>query len=133
MPVASRYPLILGLGRLERKRALRRNGAFQYLIELDRSPGATSLRRFRHRTALPTRAVPKTRPILVLDSTVLTADGRQGQAAIGFTPKKRGRPAYLPLLSFDGTTRAGWAASFHPGATHVSAITLPLLAEAWAK
>lgn len=151
MVVALLYPLILGLGRIETTEPLRRNGVFQYLVGLHRYPEATSLRRFlhrfgssvglprfarlhdRYRTALRAQAAPQTRALLDLDSTVLTVYGRQEKAAIGFNPKKRGRPSYLPLLCFDGTTRDVWAASFHPGNTHVSAITLPLLAEAWAK
>lgn len=151
MIVALLYPLILGLGRIETTEPLRRNGVFQYLVGLRRYPEATSLRRFlhrfggsaglsrftrlhdRYRTALRARGTPQTRVILDLDSTVLTVYGHQEKAAIGFNPKKRGRPSYLPLLCFDGTTRDVWAASFHPGNTHVSTITLPLLAEAWAK
>jgi len=148
MLVALLYPLVLGLGRIETTKPLRRNGVPQYLVGLTRYPEATSLRRFlnrfgssvglprfarlhdRYRTALRAQAAPQTRAILDLDSTVLTVYGRQEKAAVGFNSKKRGHPSYLPLLCFDGTTRDAWAASFHLGNTQVASITLPLLA-AW--
>ncbi len=151
MLVALLYPLILGLGRIETTEPLRQNGVFQYLVGLNRYPEASSLRRFlyrfggseglprfarlhdRYRTAFRAQTAPQTRMVLDLDSTVLTVYGRQETATVGFNPKKRGRPSYLPLLCFDGSTRDVWAATFHPGNTHVSSITLPLLAEAWAK
>ena len=103
------YPLILGLGRIETTEPLRRNGVFQYIVGLDGYPEATTLRRFlhrfggaglapfcrlhdRYRTALRGMVAPYTRAILDLDSTVLTVYGNQEHAAIGFNPKKRGRP-----------------------------------------
>lgn len=150
MLIALLYPLILGLGRIETTEPLRRNGVFQYIAGLHSYPEATTLRRFlhrfggaglpafcrlhdRYRTALRQDTTPQRHAILDLDSTVLTVYGHQEKAAIGFNPKKRGRPSYLPLLCFDGTTRDVWAASFHPGNTYVSTITLPLLEEALAK
>ncbi len=117
------YPLPLGLGRIETTEPLRRNGVFQYFVAFRRCPEASSLRRFlhrfssivgisdfarlhdRYRTALRTRGALQIRTILDLDSTVLTVYGHQEKAAIGFNPKKRGRPSYLALLSFDGTSR----------------------------
>lgn len=36
------------------------------------------------------------------DTTVLTVYGKQQGSAIGYNPKKRGRPSYLPLLCFGG-------------------------------
>jgi hypothetical protein len=51
----------------------------------------------------------------------------------GLQPKKRGRPSYLPLLCFEGNTRDCWEGSYHPGNTHVSTITIPLLERAFAK
>jgi len=150
MLVALLYPLILGLGRIETTEPLKRNGVFQYIAGLRGYPEATTLRRFlhrfglaglrafcrlhdRYRRSLRAATSPHTQAILDLDSTVLTVYGHQEQAAIGFNPKKRGRPSYLPLLCFDGTTRDVWAGSFHPGNTAVATVTLPLLAEAWAK
>lgn len=148
--IALLYPLILGLGRIETTEPLRRNGVFQYLAGLRSYPEATTLRRFlrrfgeaglgafgrlhdRYRTALRQTTAPKTQALLDLDSTVLTVYGHQAAAAVGFNPHKRGRPSYLPLLCFDGTTHDVWAGSFHPGNTHVTTITRPLLEEAWAK
>ena len=137
------YPLILGLGRIETTEPLRRNGVFQYLAGLPSYPAATTLRRFlhrfgmaglsafgrlhdRYRRAFRSTATPCTQAVLDFDSTVLTVYGQQEQAAIGFNPKKRGRPSYLPLLCFDGVTRDVWAGSFHPGNTHVATVTLAL-------
>src|SRR5574337_610361 len=40
------YPIILGLGRIEITRLLRRNGMFQYLTSLPKYPDSTSHRRF---------------------------------------------------------------------------------------
>jgi hypothetical protein len=144
------HPLILGLGRIETTEPLRRNGVFQYLAGLPTYPAATTLRRFlhrfgiaglaafghlhdRYRRAFRGTAVPVTQAVLDFDSTVLTVYGHQDQTAIGFNPKKRGRPSYLPLLCFDGVTRDVWAGSFHPGNTHVATVTLALCEEAWAK
>lgn len=144
------YPLILGLGRIETTEPLRRNGVFQSLAGLPASPEATTLRRFLHRcgtAGLPAfgrlhdryrrafrgTTLPATQAVLDFDSTVRTVYGQQEQAAIGFNPKKRGRPSYLPLLCFDGVTRDVWAGSFHPGNTHVATVTLARLEEAWAK
>jgi len=52
---------------------------------------------------------------------------------VAYNPKKRGRPSYLPLLCFEGNTQDCWEGSYHPGATHVSAITIPLLEHAFPK
>jgi len=73
------------------------------------------------------------RVIFDLDSTVLTVYGRQERAAVGYNPKKRGRRSYLPLLCFEGNTQDCWEGSYHPGDTHVSTITIPLLERAFAK
>ncbi len=150
MLLALLYPLLLGLGRIETTEPLRRNGVVQYLVGLQGYPEATPLRRFlrrfgeaglaafcrlhdRYRTALRGTSAPQTRALLDLDSSVLTVYGHQAEAAVGFNPHKRGRPSSLPRLCFDGSTRDVWAASFHPGNPHVATVTLPLLAEAWAK
>ncbi|MBI3477209.1 MAG: IS1380 family transposase [Acidobacteria bacterium] len=141
------YPLILGLGRIETTEPLRHNGVFQYLAGLPGYPEATSLRRFLERFArLGRKALLQlhdrwrtamlgqpARAIFDLDSTVLTVYGRQERAEVGYNPKKRGRPSYLPLLCFEGNTQDCWEGSYHPGDTHVSTITIPLLERAFAK
>src|SRR2546422_2378377 len=141
------YPLVLGLGRIETTEPLRSNGVFHYLAGLPGYPEATSLRRFlerfaragrkallrlhdRWRTAMIGRSA---HVIFDLDSTVLTVYGRQERAEVGYNPKKRGRPSYLPLLCFEGNTQDCWEGSYHPGDTHVSTITIPLLERAFAK
>ena len=68
-----------------------------------------------------------------LDSTVLTVYGRQERAEVGYNPKKRGRPSYLSLLCFEGNTQDCWEGGYHPGDTHVSTITIPLLEHAFPK
>jgi hypothetical protein len=141
------YPLILGLGRIETTEPLRHNGVFHYLAGLPGYPDATTLRRFldrfarRGRNSLVKlhdawRAAMLGEPSQVgfdLDSTVLTVYGRQGRAQVGYNPKKRGRPSYLPLLCFEGNTQDCWEGSYHPGDTHVSTITIPLLERAFPK
>ena len=141
------YPLVLGLGRIETTEPLRSNGVFHYLADLPGYPEATSLRRFlerfaragrkallrlhdRWRTAMLGRPA---RAIFDLDSTVLTVYGHQERAEVGYNPKKRGRRSYLPLLCFEGNTQDCWEGSYHPGDTHVSTITIPLLERAFAK
>jgi len=141
------YPIILGLGRIETTEPLRHNGVFHYLAGLPGYPDATTLRRFldrfarRGRTSLVRlhdtwRAAMLGAPspaVFDLDSTVLTVYGRQERAEVGYNPKKRGRPSYLPLLCLEGNTRDCWEGSYHPGDTHVSTITIPLLDRAFAK
>jgi hypothetical protein len=141
------YPLILGLGGIETAEPLRHDGVFHFLAGLPGSPDATSLRRFlqrlggtgrnsllrlhdRWRTAMLERQVQAS---FDLDSTVLTVYGHQERAQVGFNPKKRGRPSYLPLLCFEGNTQDCWEGSYHPGDTHVSTITIPLLTRAFGK
>ncbi len=141
------YPLILGLGRIETTEPLRYNGVFHYLAGLPGYPDATTLRRFLDRFARQGRnsllklhdtwrAAMLGQPaqaIFDLDSTVLTVYGRQEHAEVGYNPKKRGRPSYLPLLCFEGNTQDCWEGSYHPGDTHVSTITIPLLERAFPK
>jgi hypothetical protein len=141
------YPLILGLGRVETTEPLRRNGVFQYLAGLPCYPEASTLRRFLRRLArrgrtklvalhdawrheMLARPQRQRTAVLDLDGTVLTVYGRQEGAKIGFNPKKRGRPSYLPLLCFEGQTADVWAGSYHPGNTHVASVVQPLLREA---
>lgn len=141
------YPRVLGLGRIETTEPLRHNGVFHYLAGLPGYPDATTLRRFldrfahRGRNSLVKlhdtwRAAMLGQPsqgIFDLDSTVLTVYGRQERAEVGYNPKKRGRPSYLPLLCFEGNTQDCWEGSYHPGNTHVSTITIPLLEHAFPK
>lgn len=141
------YPRVLGLGRIETTEPLRHNGVFHYLAGLPGYPDATTLRRFldrfahRGRNSLVKlhdtwRAAMLGQPsqgIFDLDSTVLTVYGRQERAEVGCNPKKRGRPSYLPLLCFEGNTQDCWEGSYHPGNTHVSTITIPLLEHAFPK
>jgi hypothetical protein len=141
------YPLILGLGRIETTEPLRYNGVFHYLAGLPGYPAATSLRRFLERFARVGRNAflklhdrwrtemlgHPTQVLFDLDSTVLTVYGHQERAAVGYSPKKRGRPSYLPLLCFEGWTQDGWEGSYHAGNVHVMTVTLPLLERAFAK
>ncbi len=141
------YPLVLGLGRIETTEPLRYNGVFHYLAGLPGYPEATSLRRFLLRFARAGRPAllklhdawraamlgESIRPIFDLDSTVLTVYGRQERAAVGYNPKKRGRPSYLPLLCFEGRTQDCWEGSYHAGNVYASTVTLPLLERAFAK
>jgi hypothetical protein len=141
------YPLILGLGRIETTEPLRHNGVFHYLAGLPGYPDATSLRRFLQRLGgtgrdsllrlhdrwRQTMLGRRGRAIFDLDSTVLTVYGHQERAEVGFNPKKHGRPSYLPLLCLEGETQDCWEGSYHPGNTHVSTITVPMLERAFAK
>lgn len=141
------YPLVLGLGRIETTEPLRSNGVFHYLAGLPGYPDATTLRRFLQRLARAGRngllklhdgwraamLGRSARPLFDLDSTVLTVYGRQEKSAVGYNPKKRGRPSYLPLLCFEGRTQDCWEGSYHAGNVHVSTMTIPLLERAFAK
>jgi hypothetical protein len=59
----------------------------------------------------PQHPTPSPLVILDLDSTVLTVYGRRAGAKVGFNPREKGRPAYLPLLGIEGQARDGWKAS----------------------
>jgi hypothetical protein len=140
------YPLILGLGRVESTEPLRYNGVFQYLAGLPGYPEATTLRRFLLRFAqkgrdkfvsvhgvwrreMLDRPQSPARAILDLDGTVLTVYGQQGGSAIGYNPKKRGRPSYMPLLCFEGRSGDILGGSYHPGNTRAHTVAAPLLRE----
>ncbi len=141
------YPLVLGLGRIETTEPLRHNSVFHYLAGLPGYPDATTLRRFLDRFARggrnslvklhdTWRAAMLGQPsqaVFDLDSTVLTVYGHQQRAEVGYNPKKRGRPSYLALLGLEGNTQDCWEGSYHPGDTHVSTITIPLLEHAFHK
>jgi len=141
------YPLLLGLGRIETTEPLRSNGVFHYLAGLPGYPAATSLRRFLERFARAGRNAflklhdrwraemigHPAQVIFDLDSTVLTVYGQQQRAAVGYNPKKRGRPSYLPLLCFEGRTQDCWEGSYHAGNVHVLTVSRSLLERAFAK
>ncbi len=144
------YPILLGLGRIESTRLLKHNGVFQYLTGLPIYPDPQTLRRFlgrfgeagladflglhnRLRQQMLSHPRPPTTLVLDLDSTVLTVYGRQEKAEVGFNPKKRGRPSYMPLLCVQGQTGDCWEAEYYPGNTHVATVTVPLWEAAWAK
>jgi hypothetical protein len=73
------------------------------------------------------------RPILDLDSSVLTVYGRQERSAVGFNPRKRGRPSYLAILSFEGQTRDCLDGELVPGNTHVLKVIMPVIERALGK
>lgn len=141
------YPTLVGLGRIETTGILQQNGVFRFLTGLEHYPNATTLRRFLVRFAhsgLPLflklhdgfrqrMLAAAQRVIFDLDTTVLTVYGHQQRAEIGYNPKKRGRPSYLPLLCFEGLTRDLWEGSFHPGNAHPIPLATELLTRALAK
>lgn len=144
------YPLILGLGRVETTEPLHRNGVFQYLAGLPRYPEATTVRRFlqrlaflgrhklvalhdRWRTQMLDRPRVEHAALFDLDTTVLTVYGRQQGSAVGFNPKKHGRPSYMPLLCFEGQSGDVFCGSYYPGDTHPSSVILPFLKGAFEK
>ena len=141
------YPLILGLGRIETTEPLRYNGVFHYLAGLPGYPAATSVRRFLERLAEAGREAllklhdiwrvamvgQSTRAIFDLDTTVLTVYGASGTSRGGLQPEEARAPVFLPLLCFEGNTQDCWEGGYHPGDTHVSTITIPLLERAFAK
>lgn len=150
MLLALLYPIILGLGRLETTRLLRRNGAFQALTGLPAYPDPTALRRFLGRFAV--RGVPKLRRLhdrllaqlcqrprplrrvlFDVDSTVLTVYGHQEKARRGYNPRQRGRLSYHPLVCFEGQTRDFWHGEFRPGDAHTATGTVWLLRACFAK
>ena len=144
------YPLILGLGRVESTEPLRHNGVFQYLAGLPDYPEAATLRRFLLRFAgkrrdrflslidrwlkeMLSRPQPRTSAILDLDATVLTVYGRQQFSEIGYNPKKRGRPSYLPLLCFEGHNRNVLGGGYYSGNTRANKVAPALVKEALEK
>jgi hypothetical protein len=150
MILALIYPMILGLGRIERAQLLRHNGVFQYLTGLPSYPDASSLRRFLLRVApkgLPriralhdrmlyrittTTEIPR-RLVFDIDSTVLAVYGKQEQAEFGYNPIKRGRRSYHPLLCFEGQSRDFWHGELRPGATGSSTGVVELLENCFRK
>lgn len=54
------------------------------------------------------------------DSTVITREGRQEGAAVGYNPNRRGRNSHHPLMAFIGETRMVANAWLRPGNTAAS-------------
>jgi hypothetical protein len=126
------YPIILGLDRLETAGLLRANGTFQYLTGLPNYPDPQSLRRFlleappefrqqmhRFNDRLLRRFIHqpehRSRLILDLDSTVVTAFGRQEGAEVGYNPRYRGKRSYDPLLCLEANSSFLWDTELRPG------------------
>src|SRR5713226_5806528 len=126
------YPVILGLDRLETAGLLRANGTFQYLSGLPNYPDPQSLRRFlleappefrqqmhRFNDRLLRRFIHqpehRSRLILDLDSTVVTAFGRQEGAEVGYNPRYRGKRSYDPLLCLEANSSFLWDTELRPG------------------
>jgi hypothetical protein len=150
MLLALRYPMILGLERIETTQLLRQNGVFQYLTGLHAYPNPSTLRRFLLRvapTALPqlrklhdrllgrmtVRPHRSSRLIFDVDSTVLVLYGKQEGAKIGYNPIKRGRPSSPPWLCCEGQTKDFWHGGLRPGDAHTARGTLDLLTACFAK
>ena len=54
------------------------------------------------------------------DSTVITREGRQQGAALGYNPNRRGRNSHHPLLAFVSETKMVANAWLRPGNTAAS-------------
>jgi len=132
MVLALIYPVMLGLDRLETAALLRANGTFQYLTGLPSYPDPQSLRRFLlqappdFREQLHTfnnwllqqfihRPEHRSRLILDLDSTVVTAFGKQEGTAVGYNPRYRGKRSYDPLLCLEAHSTFLWDTELRPG------------------
>jgi len=132
MVLALIYPIMLGLDRLETAALLRANGTFQYLTGLPSYPDPQSLRRFLlqappdFREQLHTfnnwllqqfihRPEHRSRLILDLDSTVVTAFGKQEGTAVGYNPRYRGKRSYDPLLCLEAHSTFLWDTELRPG------------------
>jgi hypothetical protein len=140
------YPILLGLGRMETTRLLQHNSTLQYLAGLRRYPDPSTLRRFltrfgqrglrafvRLHDRLRRHFLQGGSAVFDLDTTVLTVYGQQQHAAVGFNPRKRGRPSFHPLLCFEGGSGICWEAQFLPGDAHPLPATAALLQRAWEK
>jgi hypothetical protein len=73
------------------------------------------------------------RVIFDLDSTVLVLYGRQELARIGYSPYKKGRPSYHPLLCFNGITKDYWHGELRARDAHTSTGILELLKRSFSK
>jgi len=126
------YVLIAGLPRVNKTQILQYNGLFLSLVGLKKFPDQTALRRFLRRlspkairqiarlhdqirTQLFSLPDPRSSLVFHLDSVVLTLYGKQQGARLGYNPKKKGRPAYHPLLCFEAHGQEFWHGSLRPG------------------
>lgn len=117
------YTMVAGLQRISDTRILAYNSSFQKLLGLDRFPAENTLRNFLRslsvreleglvrvhdilRSKMRILPRPASSYILDLDSTVLSVYGWTIEGtAIGYNPKKPGRPSYHPIVCFEGRTR----------------------------
>ena len=126
------YPILLGLDRLENASLLRSDSTFHYLTGLPSYPDPQSLRRFllhappefreqlhrfndrllQHFIHWPEH---RSRLILDLDSTVVTAFGQQEGAEVGYNPRYRGKRSYDPLLCLEANSSFVWDTELRPG------------------
>jgi hypothetical protein len=124
MILALRYPIVLGLDRLEAASLLRSNRTLQYLTGMPSFPDPQTLRRFilqappslleqlrrvndrlvQHFIHLPS---PRSRLIFDFNSMVLTVFGHQEKASVGYNPHYRGKRSYHPLLSMEANSSEG--------------------------
>ena len=132
MTMAVIYPILLGLDRLENASLLRSDSTFHYLTGLPSYPDPQSLRRFllhappefreqlhrfndrllQHFIHWPEH---RSRLILDLDSTVVTAFGQQEGAEVGYNPRYRGKRSYDPLLCLEANSSFVWDTELRPG------------------
>ncbi len=125
-------PHRFGAGSLETESFLRSNGTFQFLTGLPGFPDPQTLRRFLHHAPdvfwqqmhrvddrllqtfihLPAQ---RSRLIFDLDSTVVTVFGNQEDAAVGYSPRYRGKKSYDPLLCMEANSSFLWDAELRPG------------------
>ena len=132
MLLALIYPIVLGLDRLENASFLRPDETFQYLTGLPSYPDPQSLRRFllkappefrqqlhRFNNRLLQQSIHlpehRSRLILDLDSTVVTAFGCQEGTAVGYNPRYRGKRSYDPLLCLEANSSFLWDTELRPG------------------
>lgn len=148
MVLALVWPLVLGLDRIETASLLGSNGTFQYLTGLPSFPHPQTLRRFllsaplsfvqqlqrvNDRLLQLLVHVPshRSRFILDLDSTVITAFGQQEGATVGYNPRYRGKRSYQPLLCLESTSAHLCGTRLRPGKTDPHSGTVELFRECW--
>lgn len=138
------FAIMAGLRRINKTEVLQYNGAFLALLGLSRFPDQSTLRRFLKR--LPPKAIrqlvalhdqlrarllplpkPRTTLIFDLDSVVLTIYGKAQFAKVGYSPKKRGRRSYHPLLCFEAHLQEFWHGRLRPGDAASSTGAVPFL------
>lgn len=67
--------------------------------------------------------------VLDFDSTVETVYGEQEGAAVGYNPKKPGRPSFHPLLCFEATEDLHIDSVLRSGDTHTASGSVPFMEE----